>query len=177
MSIRSVRCASLWLPPVRWLEFLAAGLVGLLLAAVASGGQGSGRPADLGPSEIEPMNMHFSADSQNATATELLREGTRLVRVQGRFVTSENRPRFESLDGAYRLQVLENQMLERVTRAIEESLPGEKSPTWVVDGKVTEYRGVNFFLLTRSVLKSTSNSAPLGPGRLPPRGGKPAPTR
>jgi branched-subunit amino acid aminotransferase/4-amino-4-deoxychorismate lyase len=61
--------------------------------------------------------------------------------------------------------VLENLNLERVVKTIEENRTVTDADTleWTVDGTVTEFRGANFVLITRSVLVAR----PRGTGATP----------
>lgn len=82
-----------------------------------------------------------------------LREGTELVDVSGTFRMSAGRVVFTAADGQQSLVGLENLNLERVTRALADH-PDQVE--WIVTGSVTEFRGSNFLLLRRVVLKNRS---------------------
>ena len=80
-----------------------------------------------------------------------LREGTELVNVPGTFKLTGDRATFYPADGSGRFGGLENQSLERVATVIGE----DPSPLeWLVTGTITEYKGNNYILVTRAILKS-----------------------
>jgi hypothetical protein len=87
--------------------------------------------------------------AQDAPAT--LREGTKLANCDGGFRDTGDRVEFRVGDSDQRLVALENLALERVAGILAETR-GELA--WSVSGVVTEYRGVNYLLITRAVLKS-----------------------
>ncbi len=92
-----------------------------------------------------------------------LREGTELLDVPGSFKLTGDRATFYPADGSGRLGGLENQTLERVATVIgEDPRPME----WLVTGSVTEFKGNNYILVTRAILK-TKPSAPAKPGEKP----------
>ena len=62
---------------------------------------------------------------------------------------------FFSSDGQGRFVGLENLNLERIARAITDSLSRQE---WVVSGTVTEYQGVNFLWIKRAVLKQRTET-------------------
>jgi hypothetical protein len=96
------------------------------------------------------------------------REGTSLVDSVGSFKISGDRATFYGEDGRTRLVGLENMNLERVTATITEN-PDQL--TWSVSGMVTEYRGANYLLISRAILKSKPDK----PGARP-KSAKPAAT-
>lgn len=89
--------------------------------------------------------------------TERLREGTRFIDEVGHFKSTGDRITFYQHAGDRRYQVLENLALDRIA-----SLVGETPDPleWVVTGTITEYRGANFLFVTRSTLKSRTESRP-----------------
>ena len=80
-----------------------------------------------------------------------LREGVELRDETGQFEIAGERVRFRPTDRDIKLIVLENLALERVSRVLEET---RSPPTWSVSGRITEYHGSNFLLITRAVVKS-----------------------
>jgi len=92
-----------------------------------------------------------SPEKAQGAAERHLREGLELVEVSGSFRTSAGRVVFTSADGRQSLVGLENLNLERVTRALADH-PDQVE--WIVTGSVTEFRGSNFLLLRRVVLKN-----------------------
>jgi hypothetical protein len=108
---------------------------------------------------------HATAASQSDAATPMpdatggvtparrLREGTTLVDELGQFESTGERVRFVPSKGDAKYVVLENLNLERVARLLGE---GSDARRWSVSGTITEYRGGNYLLLTRAILKSPS---------------------
>jgi hypothetical protein len=78
-----------------------------------------------------------------------MREGTPLD-ATGSFKITAERAIFTTEDGA-RFHGLENLNLERIAIAVSES-PDQL--IWNVNGTVTEFRGANYLLITRAMLKS-----------------------
>jgi len=80
-----------------------------------------------------------------------IREGTEVVDRLGYFRATGDRMTFFSEDGKDRYVALENLSLERIAQAVADN------PTqlqWSITGTVTEYRGSNFILIRRAILKS-----------------------
>jgi len=82
---------------------------------------------------------------------ERLREGTELEDELGRFSIRGERLIFQSATGNHRLIGLENLNLERISRQLANQF---EDMDWAVSGHVTEYRGVNYLLITRAKLKT-----------------------
>lgn len=82
------------------------------------------------------------------------REGTRMVDRMGYFQSTGDRLAFYTQDDEQRFPALENLALERVARVIGEST--SDGMQWSVSGVLTEYRGENYLLVTRAILKSES---------------------
>ena len=80
-----------------------------------------------------------------------VREGTELVDQVGRFEIVGDRIVFVTDGGGVRLVGLENLGLERIARTLAND-PGPLQ--WKVTGIVTEYRGTNFVLIHRAILKT-----------------------
>ena len=85
-----------------------------------------------------------------------LREGSRLAAQRGYFRLAGDRVAFHTVDGSRRLIALENLNLERIINQI--TATGEES-LWSVSGEVTEFRGLNYLLVTHAVLKSDAPTA------------------
>ena len=83
-------------------------------------------------------------------SAERVREGTKVVQASGEFQATGERIHFVSKTMPP-LKVLENLALERVAQTLSERGAGRE---WTVSGVVTEYRGVNYLLLTRASLKT-----------------------
>lgn len=83
---------------------------------------------------------------------EMLREGSRLE-LTGYFKSTGDRMTFYAMEEEreVRLRALENLALQRIARVMSET------PTqleWNISGTITEYRGNNFLLVTKAVLRS-----------------------
>lgn len=85
------------------------------------------------------------------SASNRVREGTRLQDRLGSFKITGEGVTFFSTDGELRLSGLQNLAMERVARVLRES---HSEPEWMVTGVVTEYEGGNYLLLQRAVLKT-----------------------
>jgi hypothetical protein len=93
------------------------------------------------------------AEEAKAEKTEKrVREGTK-IETTGYFRSTGDRVTFYSDEGKVRYRGLENLMLERIGRAIEDN-PGQLE--WSVAGIVTEYRGANFILVMHATLKANA---------------------
>jgi hypothetical protein len=58
------------------------------------------------------------------------------------------------------LRCLENLALERISRAIDES-QGQRQ--WIVSGTITEFKGANYLLVTKAVIKLQEGETASGP--------------
>ena len=94
-----------------------------------------------------------------------IREGS-VLDTTGYFKVSGDRALFTTADGTGRYTGLENLTLERVAIAVSES-PDQL--LWSVNGTVTEYRGTNYLLVTRALLKSKPSTPKNGPERTAPK--------
>jgi hypothetical protein len=81
------------------------------------------------------------------------REGTRLTDVVGRFELAGDRITFYPAGGKDSFRVLENLALERVGQVLNETRARHE---WTVSGTLTEFRGANYLLLSKAVVKSTA---------------------
>ncbi|PHR92476.1 MAG: hypothetical protein COA78_33485 [Blastopirellula sp.] len=111
----------------------------------------SGSKTDTGVSDDELIE---AAEDKKRNR---MREGTQITDTIGSFVQSGERWTFEikaekkekgkdeSPSSSPKFQILENLMLERVAQTIENTT---STVSWKVDGKITEYRGNNFLILT-----------------------------
>jgi hypothetical protein len=82
-----------------------------------------------------------------------LREGTELVEHVGHFETAKERLVFVSEQGGIRFVGLENLNLERISQTIANS-PSQL--IWKISGSVTEFRGTNYLLVRRALLKTAT---------------------
>ncbi len=100
------------------------------------------------PAETMPM---ANAASGKAKGADRLREGTRLIDVVGAFQSvGGDSVSFSPSGNKDSFRVLENLALERVSRALDEN---RGTRQWVVSGTITEYRGLNYLLLTKAVVQ------------------------
>ena len=83
-----------------------------------------------------------------------LRDGAVLTNELGTFVTLGDRTAFKPDNEEYAFSVLENLAVERVWKMLDNT----RGRQWLVSGFVTEYRGRNYLLLHRAVLRARSNS-------------------
>lgn len=83
-----------------------------------------------------------------------IREGQRVVGKIGRFNSGGDRVVFES--GELKLNVLENLNLERIAAVVDL----DSTATWLVNGTITEFRGQNYLLVTKVILKDKHRGRP-----------------
>ena len=83
-----------------------------------------------------------------------MREGVVLTDVTGTFSALGDRILFQQAGQEHTLGVLENLALERVWKMLDDT----RDRQWNVSGTVTEYRGSNFLLLHRAVLRSRDSA-------------------
>lgn len=128
------------------LQFAIAWIGWVSLAIAQTGGQA--------PSGDNAATSAQSAGGGSRTAVaapfktgERLREGTRLVDVAGTFTSGgADSVTFTPEKGKDSYKLLQNLALERISRALEEQRgPGK----WVVSGQITEFRSINFLLVTK----------------------------
>jgi len=89
-----------------------------------------------------------------STKHRLLREGFELTEQLGTFRIAGGRLVFSTEKGGVPLVALENLNLERIARVLADN------PTaigWRISGTATEYRGVNYLLIDRAVLRSSGD--------------------
>jgi hypothetical protein len=84
-----------------------------------------------------------------------LREGVKLVNQVGELKNHAGTITFYPDGATHALQLLENLALERVAADLDQ--PNRK---WSVTGIVTEYKGGNYLLLHRAVLKARPSTSP-----------------
>lgn len=130
------------MPFTRISPAFARGLAAWLLGAVSllAAKEAAPRPDRRGPSE----------------SANRLREGSKLTDVVGRMELTGDRTTFTPSDSSEAFRILENLSLERVNHVLGDS---RDKPLWEISGVVTEFRGSNYLLLTRAVIKSTAPSA------------------
>jgi hypothetical protein len=135
------------LPGVAWM-FAGALLLGAAL---------SGAPASKATEEdTRPTSPPANHGSSTSPLDGLrVREGTEIVDQPGHFQRTGDRVIFSTADGKRRFIGLENLNLERIARTVADSPP---TLQWGVTGTITEYRGTNFLLIHRAILKSGMQS-------------------
>ena len=121
----------------------------LFASSAMAGGLAAAEPSSVQPATSAPASGS-SAAAPPAKIAERLREGAKLIDVTGSFQFSGDRVAFSPQGTSDSLRVLENLALERVSRLLTE---GRGAPVWVVSGTITEFRGANYLLLTKAVLK------------------------
>ncbi len=97
-----------------------------------------------------------SPSSASGQAGQRQREGSQLVDLAGYFKLTSDRATFFAADGEQRFVGLENLNLERIALLVAEN-PDRLD--WIVSGTVTEYRGANYLLVTKAVLKNKQHAA------------------
>jgi hypothetical protein len=111
-----------------------------------------------------------SADAQDDKPAQRIREGTPLEDVMGQFKMLGDRATFYVKDSTAKYNCLENLNLERVTNQLAEN---PEVHDWTVSGQITEYRGANYLLLSRAILKSKPTGG--SPRAKRPASSKPTP--
>ncbi len=94
-------------------------------------------------------------DPTGENQLQRLREGVSLVDEVGTFSVMGDRIAFQPNDEKLAFGVLENLALERVWKVFDDT----RDRQWCVSGAVTEYRGRNYLLLTRAVLRAQNVSS------------------
>lgn len=119
---------------------------------------GTPRPATMGQA-AERAEPALSDRENRALETrkkqQRLREGAEIVDSVGGFQWVGDRLNFVTEEGEIETKVLENRMMERVVLTLETST-GDLQ--WSVSGRITEYRGNNYLLLTHVILKGKRNA-------------------
>jgi hypothetical protein len=111
-----------------------------------------------GARSITPEEKELASTETTASATEKSggedsdkpvrpKENEELVDQIGQFSLSGDRVAFTTTAGRHRFLVLENQSLEHVAKSLSGDSP---SKPWKVSGKITEFRGTLYLLLTRT---------------------------
>lgn len=83
------------------------------------------------------------------------REGTKVTDISGRFEIAGDRVTFFPVGGRESFRLLENLALERVAQVLSETRARQE---WTISGTLTEFRGANYLLLTKAVIKSTAET-------------------
>ena len=144
------------------LAFGAATLTALVVSFVAAENPPPANPTSsrLGASAlVEPVGKSPAAQAAERPA-EKLREGTKLSDEVGGFSRVGERVSFSPGNNREALRCLENLALERISRAIDES-QGQRQ--WLVSGVITEFRGANYLLVTKAVIRLQEGETASGP--------------
>lgn len=105
------------------------------------------------PSARSPVQPVAHRRAEGARNVERQREGTKLVDVAGRFEQAGDRITFQPGGERESFRMLENLALERVGQVLAES---RVKHDWTISGVLTEYRGANYLLLQKAVIKSAT---------------------
>ena len=145
-------CRRFTMPLSGWIPRNTTLVVSLLIAGPLVWAQVATPPGLDGRPEPQPEEgSQFAVQGQE----ERVREGTELTDVLGYFTSTGNRVTFIEAEGGSRFAGLENLNLERISKMISKA---PKQMDWEVSGEVTEYRGANFLLVRRAVLKGGSTT-------------------
>ena len=126
-------------------------IVVLAIASIAAKEKDS-QPADLQLAQHAETDRagHQVKASTSTDSWSRLREGSKITDQLGEFQVTADRFNFYLQNDKHAIRVLENLSLERIARTLED----DPSPrTWSVTGVLTEFRGENYLLITRAVLK------------------------
>lgn len=106
------------------------------------------------PTSATEQLLAEAAGEENGGAKDepLVREGEVVENIAGHFRRMGERILFQPAKGGRPWPVLENLSLERVARTIQDT--GKLNSPWTVSGVVTEYRGANYLLLSRAMIKT-----------------------
>jgi hypothetical protein len=104
----------------------------------------------FGVARVQSADVPTPGSKRGAQPTQRLREGAVLVDVPGYFKTLGDRTIFYPLEHHVGYTGLENLSLERVASMLNENLD---QMVWSVSGTITEFRGANFILISKAVLK------------------------
>ena len=126
-------------------------VTGLLLSVALAWAQSTAE----GDADTPPSDPAGKGGQTTLSRDHRIREGTEIVGRSGHFRMTGDRVTFFAADGKGRFVGLENLNLERVTQAIAAS-PDQL--IWSVTGTLTEFRGANFLLVRRAVLRSRVQS-------------------
>ena len=99
------------------------------------------------------------ADTDRPNVGGQIREGTEIADQAGYFRVTDDRVTFFLHDGKQQFVVLENLNLDRIAQVLAED--GEQF-SWSVTGTITEFRGANFLLVRRAVVRSQAGGRPDG---------------
>ena len=108
--------------------------------------------ANLGTERQMSSNSIMASErpslSKMAKDESLLREGTPLVEVKGRFRRQSERFQFMEEGNNKSYTCLENLSLQRVDASQQDD---DRKVIWLVSARVTEFKGENFLILEKAV--------------------------
>jgi hypothetical protein len=137
-------------------------LLGALLHAARAEELVSEIPADQSAAVAEAAIAAKPPQQQSSDPAQRSREGTRLEKQIGWFKTTGDRLTFHVQGGDGKYLGLENLALERIAKIISDRHDHPEQVLWEVSGTLTEYRGVNYLLVSHAVLKNKQHRAPPG---------------
>jgi len=111
--------------------------------------EGSATP--IGPAgtvQVGPLDPTARKDADRP-----VREGSEITDEVGTFKLTGDRAVFFSTDGHHRWCGLENLNLERIVRIVADT---PEQLEWTVSGSITEYRGNNYLLVKRAIMRNHS---------------------
>ena len=112
-------------------------------------------PLDLGRQQTVGIAEESTVPKQERVVHRRQREGTQVADRIGYFKMTGDRITFYTKDGQERYRGLENLALERVAQIISESQTHVRVQ-WRVSRIVTEFRGSNYLMITRALIKSSA---------------------
>jgi hypothetical protein len=133
--------------PMAGLMCAGALLLGVALAGARSTISGENNTASA--KSLTNPSTKMAVDVPENTAP--FHEDAELIEQNGQFSISGDRVIFIAVESQNRFIGLENLVLQGVAEKIAEN---SAEQTWTVSGKVTEYRGTNYLILTRAQLLS-----------------------
>ena len=110
----------------------------------------------VGDVPVHSADATSSIEQAAAATTQRQREGMTLTDVAGYFKMSGDRATFYPSDGGKSYAGLENLNLERITALVSEN---PRQIEWIVSGTLTEFRGSNYLLISKAVMKTRGESA------------------
>jgi hypothetical protein len=130
--------------------FLLVWLIVVLAIASIAAKEKTTMPAELKVTQHSESDGAGHQVESTGISWSRFREGSKVTDELGEFQMTADRFNFHLQSDKRSIRVLENLSLERVARTLED----DPSPRmWSVSGVVTEFRGENYLLITRAVLK------------------------
>jgi len=118
---------------------------------------------DASPANAEAKS-HSGSQPAASKQAQRAREGSLLTDENGSFEFVGDRILFVPGGGRDSLRVLENLALERIVRELGDA---RDQRNWAVCGTLTEFKGANYLLVTKALLKTPSSPASPRPDRTP----------